>query len=298
MTSFTIQHDAMPAAVVRRLLRVRPRDRGQLRGWLRAVLGIDVRFDPGPVLEKPLRSAADIRALRVPADAASIAPEVSSTLRLVKPQLDPGVALIGFGGAPLSIAAYLVQGGGGKDLPPLRAVLASDPAAFGHLMETLSTLVARYLIEQSKAGADVVQIFDSWAGLLSLEQWTAHVRPHLVNLLDEVGRAGVPRILFANGAPHLVDAYAALPSEGLAVCWRTDLPTLRARVGNRKALQGNLDPALLLAGPDVVTREARAFLARMPAQGHIVNLGHGITPDVPLESVQALCDVVRQEGGS
>ena len=175
-----------------------------------AALGIDVRFDPGPVLEKPLRSAADIRALRLPSDPTEIAPEVPQTLRLVKQRLDGRANLIGFGGSPFSIAAYLVQGRGGKDFISLRALLREDPVAFGELMDTLGQLVAGYLIEQHKAGADVVQVFDSWAGLLSLPDWELHMRTHLENLIGELNRAGVPNIYFANGAPHLAEAHASL----------------------------------------------------------------------------------------
>lgn len=264
-------------------------------------LGIDVRFDPGPVIDKPLRSAASVRALRVP-DAEEIAPEVPATLRLVKPRLDGRAALIGFGGAPLSIAAYLVQGKGGKDFVWLRALLREDPIAFGELMDTLGQTVARYLIEQHKAGADVVQVFDSWAGMLSLVDYRTHLQQHYENLIAELKAAGVPTIFFANGAPHLAEVHAELPSDGLALCWRTNLGALRTKLGPHegqgKALQGNLDPAVLLAGPEATTRAAESLMANVPARGHIVNLGHGVTPDVPIDSVQALIAAVHAEGGA
>jgi uroporphyrinogen decarboxylase len=263
-----------------------------------AALGVDVRFDPGPVIDKPIRTAADVRKLLVPS-AAEIAPEVPATLKLVKQRLEGRATLIGFAGAPFSIAAYLVQGRGGKDFAVLRAFLREDPVSFGELMEVLVELCAGYAIEQHKAGADVVQIFDSWAGLLSLPDYKLHIEPHLVRLLDALGAAGVPRIFFANGAPHLAEAHAQLPSEGLAVCWRTDLGALRAKLGphtgNGKALQGNLDPACLLAGPEAAARGTRALLQSVPRRGHIANLGHGITPEVPIESVQAMIDTVHAE---
>jgi len=265
-----------------------------------SALGIDVRFDPGPKIEKPLRDAAAIDALRVP-EGPEIAPEVPATLRLVKKGLEGRATLIGFAGAPFSIAAYLVQGSGGKDFVRLRALLREDARAFGVLMEKLASLSARFLVEQHRAGADVVQVFDSWAGLLSEPEWRLHVRPHLVALLEELGRAGVPRIYFANGAPHLADDHAHLPVEGLQVCWRTDLSALRARVGPHRgeggglALQGNLDPACLLAGPEATRRAARELLASVPSRGHVVNLGHGILPDVPVESVHALIETVHAE---
>jgi len=265
-----------------------------------AALGIDVRFDPGPVLEKPLRTAADIRALRVP-EGPEIAPEVPETLRRVRAALPPDKALIGFAGAPLSIAAYLVQGRGGKDFYLLRALLREDPVAFGELMATLARTSARYLIEQHRAGADAVQVFDSWAGLLSVADYEEHLRPHLEDLVAELNGAQVPHIFFANGAPHLARSHADLPSQGLATCWRTDLAQLRRELGphegSGKALQGNLDPAHLVAGPEATRRGAERLLASLPARGHIVNLGHGVTPDVPIESVEALIETVHAEGG-
>jgi len=264
-----------------------------------AALGIDVRFDPGPVIEQPIRSAADVAALRTP-EGSEIAPEVPRALQLVKESLNGRASLIGFAGAPFSIAAYLVQGRGGKDFTLLRAFLREDPVAFGELLAKLAQLAAAYLLEQHRAGADVVQVFDSWAGLLSREDWHLHVRPHLVDLLEALGAAGVPRIFFANGAPHLALDHAGLPCEGLALCWRSDLAALRETLGPHdgegKALQGNLDPACLLAGPETTARETQRLLERVPRRGHIVNLGHGIMPDAPIESVQAMIETVHAEG--
>jgi len=257
-------------------------------------LGIPVRFDPGPVLERPVRDAASIRALPEAAPEA-IAPEVMETLRRVKRELAPGVTLLGFGGAPWTLAAYLVEGQGKSGFPRLRALMHGDPALFQELLGKVSRLVTAYLLEQHRAGADAVQVFDSWAGLLSAADWTAHVRPHLATMLEELGRAGVPRLLFAHEAPHLTPGYAALPAEGLALCWRSDLAEVRRSVGPARALQGNLDPAVLLAGPAATRRATQELLRRVPARGHVVNLGHGILPETPLESVQALLDVVHEE---
>ena len=257
-------------------------------------MGVDVRFDPGPVIDRPITSAADVRALRLP-DAAEIAPEVPATLRLVKERLDGRANLVGFGGSPFSIAAYLVQGRGGKDFAALRAFLFEDPVAFGELMDVLAQTVARYLIEQHRAGADAVQVFESWCGILSLDTWSTHVRPHVERLLQEVRSAGVPTVMFANGAPHMAEALAELPADALALCWRCDLPALRATLGPDRVLQGNLDPASLLAGPDAACRATQDLLAAMPPARHIVNLGHGIQPTTPPESVQAVIDVVHAE---
>jgi uroporphyrinogen decarboxylase len=257
-------------------------------------LGLSVRFDPGPVLARPVRTAADVDALHDPAPAA-IAPEVIEALAIVKRELGGRAALLGFAGAPWSLAAYLVQGRGSPGFPALRALAAADEGLVSALLARLTELAIRYVTAQAGAGADAVQLFDTWAGVLSLADWTRLVRPHLAHFLDATSALGVPRILFVQDAPHLVDAYASLPAEALAVDWREDLGALRTRMGPDRALQGNIDPAVLLAGPEPTRRAARALLARVPARGHIVNLGHGILPETPIASVQALIDVVHSE---
>ena len=257
-------------------------------------LGLGVRFDPGPVLSQPVRSASDVDALREPAYG-EIAPEVIAALQSVKRELNGRAALLGFAGSPWSLAAYLVQGRGTPGFPALRALLAQDAGLVNGLLGKLTTLVARYVAAQVEAGADAIQIFDTWAGVLSLADWTRTVRPHLVHLLAATQSLGVPRILFVQDAPHLVDAYAALPAEAIGVDWREDLAALRSRLGTRRAIQGNLDPAILLAGAGATRRATRGLLATVPARGHVVNLGHGILPETPLDSVRALIDVVHEE---
>ena len=139
-----------------------------------------------------------------------------------------------------------------------------------------------------------MQIFDSWAGLLSRASWERLIRPHLESLLEAVGKAGVPRILFLQNAPHLMDAYASLPAEVLGVDWRIDLAEIKQRYPKR-AVQGNLEPAILTAGAAATRAAAQELLAATPPRGHIVNLGHGILPQTPLESVEALVEVVHSE---
>ncbi|MBP7149437.1 MAG: uroporphyrinogen decarboxylase [Acidobacteria bacterium] len=259
-----------------------------------AALGLRFRFDPGPVFENPVRGAADVRALREP-DPEEIAPEVAATLALVKPQLPPGTALLGFAGAPWSLAAYMVEGKGKEGFATLRRMAYAEPDLLDELLGKLARLAGAYLVAQHRAGADAVQVFDTWAGLLSLAEWRRLVRPHLLALLERLGAAGVPRILFAHDAAHLLDGLVELPWEALAVDWRVDLPALRRAVGEKRALQGNIDPVALLAGPESARAAARDLLARMPRRGHVVNLGHGILPQTPLASVEALVDTVRED---
>ncbi len=259
-------------------------------------LGISVRFDPGPVLDQPIRTPADVAALPEP-DAAEIGPTVIETLRLVRRQLGEDVALLGFAGAPLSLAAYLVEGRGVRGFPLLRAMAAGDPRTFEVLLAKLTRLAAAFLIEQAKAGAQAVQVFDSWGGLLSRRDWHRLVRPHLRDLLHELRRAEVPRILYFQDSAHLLDSVLELPAECFSLDWKVDLGAVREQIGPAKALQGNIDPAVLLAGPDATRAAAADLLARVPSLGHVVNLGHGIQPATPLESVQALVDVVHGEPG-
>ncbi|MFS8608043.1 MAG: uroporphyrinogen decarboxylase [Gammaproteobacteria bacterium] len=256
-------------------------------------LGIDFDFDPGPVVARPIRDEAAIDALRTPARE-EIAPEVTRALALTRRELPASTALLGFCGAPWTLAAYLVEGRGVKDFPLLRAFAASRPDLLDRLLAKLSELMTDYVAAQADAGADAVQIFDSWAGVLSLADWERLIRPHLASLLDAIGRAGIPRILFVQNAPHLVDAYASLPAEVLAVDWRVDLGALQRKLGPR-SVQGNLDPAVLLAGADATRRAAHALLDDVDPRGHIVNLGHGILPETPIESVEALIEAVHGE---
>jgi uroporphyrinogen decarboxylase len=255
-------------------------------------IGVDFEFDPGPVVANPIRTAADLERLHAPEG--TPAPEVIEALGLVRRELPATTALLGFCGAPWTLAAYLVEGRGAKEFPTLRAFAAAEPALLDRLLAMLGNLMADYLIAQHRAGADAVQIFDSWAGLLSLADWHRLIEPHLRRLLERVGAAGVPRILFLQNAPHLVDAYAQLPAEALATDWRLDLGALQ-RAYPERAVQGNIDPAVLLAGPAATRAAAKALLAAVAPTGHIVNLGHGILPTTPIDSVEALIETVQEE---
>ena len=259
-------------------------------------LGIEFDFDPGPVVEAPIRDAAAIEALRRP-DPEEVAPEVMRALQLTRAALPETTALLGFCGAPWTLAAYLIEGRGVKEFPTLRAFAAAEPALLDALLARLTDLMGEYLIRQAEAGADAVQIFDSWAGLLSEADWKRQIRPHLKRLLDKVGAAGVPRILFLQNAPHLVAAYGELPAEVLATDWRLDLGQLQ-RAHPERAIQGNIDPAVLLAGPDATRSATEKLLASLDARGHIVNLGHGILPTTPIASVEALLETVHAESSN
>jgi len=256
-------------------------------------LGVDFDFDPGPVVAEPIRDAAGIARLHDP-DPQKTAPEVIEALSLTRAALPDSTALLGFCGAPWTLAAYLVEGRGAREFPTLRAFAASEPALLDQLLGKLTKLMLTYVVAQHRAGADAIQVFDSWAGLLSLTDWRRLIEPHLRFLLEGMGEAGIPRIMFLQNAPHLVDAYANLPAEVIAVDWRVDLAALQRECPDR-AVQGNIDPAILLAGANATRAAARDLLGRVARQGHIVNLGHGILPTTPIESVEALIETVHEE---
>jgi len=257
-------------------------------------LGVDFEFNPGPEVTEPIRTLAAVEALHDP-DPEEVAPEVIAALKLTQKELPKETALLGFCGAPWTLAAYLVEGRGKNGFPKLRTLARTEPKVLHLLLERLSKLMARYLVRQAEAGADAVQIFDSWAGLLSRSDWEQLVRPHLEAMLDTVGKSDVRRILFLQNAPHLVEAYATLPTDVLAVDWRENLANLQAKYGDRIAFQGNIDPAILIGGAEPTRTATLELLRKVKATGHIVNLGHGILPDTPIESVQTLVEVVHDE---
>jgi len=251
-------------------------------------LGLTIEFSPGPSLE-PLRSRAQIESLVLRDE---VAPFVGDALRIVKSDLAPDVGLIGFAGAPLTLAAYVIEGGGSKEYARFREFLRREPAAVHLLLEKLTDLTIRYLRMQIAAGADAVQLFDSWAGLHDEPTYREFGLPYYKRIMEGIAGLGAARMFFALGASHLMDAIAEIPSEVVGVDWRTDLRVARRQLPGR-TLQGNLDPAMLYAAPDVLAAEARRILAAGSGGAHIFNLGHGIWPNTPLDAVAHLVETVH-----
>jgi len=255
-------------------------------------LGCTLSFDPGPHIARPLRAAADIDALR-PRPIAEVVPFVGEAVTLLRRELAGETPVIGFCGGPFTLAAYLTEGEGREGFTQVRALLHRDPAALTRLLDKLSALMTDYLNLQIAAGAQAVQIFDSWAGLLSPADFRAFALPAVRRLIQGLARDGVPVIYFAPAAGHLLEDAATSGADVLGVCWRTPISAARVRTGGRVALQGNLDPAVLLATPEVVRARARAVLDDVDERpGHIMNLGHGILPETPIASVEALAETV------
>jgi len=255
-------------------------------------VGLEFTRSDGPVIRRPVRGAADID--RLAAFDVSAVGFVAEAVRRVRAALPPGLPLIGFAGAPFTLASYLVEGGGSRTYARTRALMLADPGAWHALMERLVTAVAAYLNTQIAAGADAVQLFDSWVGCLAPADYRTHVLPHLRALIAAL-RPGIPVIHFGTGTAGLLEGMRAAGGDVIGLDWRIDLDAAWARLGHDVAVQGNLDPAVLLAPRPEIRARAAAILEQAAGRpGHVFNLGHGILPQTPVDNVRALVDAVHE----
>lgn len=270
-------------------------------------MGVDVTFNPGPQLARVLRDAHDIDALRVP-DPHESMPFVLDAIRLIRRELAGRVPLIGFAGAPFTMAAYLVEGGGSKSFSALKRLLFGDPALADRLLDTCARTVAAYLSAQVEAGAEAAMIFDTWAGQLAPADVRRFVIPAVGGIVAEVrgaaraaGRPDLPVIYYAGEAAGWLEAAAATGADVIGLDWRISLDAARTRLGPHVTMQGNLDPGVLLGDPATIRAavarvcdDARGAPGRGPAAGHVFNLGHGILPDTPPAHARLVVDTVRE----
>jgi uroporphyrinogen decarboxylase len=252
-------------------------------------MGIKVDFTPGPVIAEPVRTADAVRRLRVP-EIDEIAPFLGAAIRIVRTQTD--AAVIGHAGAPLTFAAYLVSGQKSADHVEFRAWLRQNPVLAHELMETVTEATIRYLRMQIEAGCHVVQLFDTWAGVQDQDTYARFGLPYVRRILDAVAGLGVPRVYLVVGGGHLASMVATLPVEVLSIDWRTPIGAVRRLVPGR-AIQGNLDPAVLLTTPELVESATRTVLDQGLGGAHIFNLGHGVLPATPPDHVARLIDTVH-----
>lgn len=252
-------------------------------------MGVTIDFKPGPVIEAPIRSEADVRRLTVPA-ADDIAPYVAEAIRLIR-QACP-VPLIGFAGAPLTLATYLVEGGGSKDFEHFRQFLRSAPDAAHALLEKLTEVTIRYLTMQLDAGAQAIQLFDTWAGLHDSSMYSTFAKPYNTRIFQALAAHRAPRIYIAIGASHLYSDIAELPCEVVSIDWRTPITQAR-KILKSKTIQGNLDPAVLLAPRAVIQTETERVLHEGLGGPHIFNLGHGIMRQTNPDDAQLMIDTVK-----
>ncbi|MDP9321736.1 MAG: uroporphyrinogen decarboxylase [Chloroflexota bacterium] len=260
-------------------------------------MGVPFHIQPelGPIVETPVRTDADVAGLRVIA-AEEATPYLFETIRALRRDLAPEVALVGFAGAPFTLASYLIEGRPTRDLARTKAMLFGEPARWARLMETLVTILARYLRAQVAAGVDVVQLFDSWAGALAPADYTRSVLPHTARIFAALDDLDVPRIHFATGNPLLLPAMGRAGAEVVSVDWRVPLDEAWTLAGPEHAIQGNLDPGVCLAPFPVVAAAARDVLRLAGARpGHIFNLGHGVLPETEADTLARLAALVHEE---
>ncbi len=259
-----------------------------------AAAGVDLDIVPGtgPVVATPVRSGKDLERLR-PITEGDVS-YVAEAVRLLVAELG-STPLIGFAGAPFTLASYLIEGGPSRTYLKTKAMMYGDPELWDALMSRLAEITLAFLRIQVAAGVSAVQLFDSWAGALSEADYRQHVMPYSASVLRGLLDAGVPRIHFGVGTGVLLEAMGEAGADVVGVDWRTPLDVATKRIGPDRAVQGNLDPAILFAGWDVVEREARRVLAQgQSAPGHVFNLGHGVMPETDPEILTRLTALVHE----
>ena len=245
----------------------------------------------GPELPDPIRSRQQVDRLTVP-DPIDKTGFVMEIIRTLRRELEGAVPLIGFAGAPWTLAAYMIEGGGSKNYAQVKRLMYSDPETFHVLLDKIADTIILYLNAQIEAGAQVVQLFDSWAGELSPRDYSEFALPYEQKIFASINRSA-PSIIYINGSGTFLEQMATCGADVLSIDWRVNLDAARARVGEKFTLQGNLDPGVLLSTPDIVTEKAREVLRAGGGHRHILNLGHGILPMTPVENAQAFVDAPR-----
>lgn len=259
------------------------------------VMGLDFHFSvgEGPVIEKPIRSAEDISRLRT--DRAAELGYVAEAVKAVAKHFGPRLPVIGFCGAPFTLASYMIEGGGSRNYILTKQMMCNSPQAWDELMRKLVSVTFAYVAEQVTAGADAIQIFDSWVGCLSVEDYRRYVLPHVTQLVKQVQQTGAPVIYFGTNTATLLASMKETGAEVIGLDWRIPLDEGWRVLGGKGSVQGNLDPVLLFAAWPELKSRAEEILRRAGGRaGHIFNLGHGIFPETPVENVKALAKFVRE----
>jgi uroporphyrinogen decarboxylase len=259
------------------------------------VMGLPFRFEAGegPVVEKPLRTPKDVKRLRT--DRAEDLNYVADSIRSVVKHFRDSLPVIGFCGAPFTLASYMIEGGGSRNYVHAKQMMYHHPEAWRDLMAKLVEVLVAYTREQVRAGADAIQVFDSWVGCLSPEDYRTYALPHTTGLIERIQATGVPVIYFGTDTATLLPAMRETGADVIGLDWRIPLDEGWQRVGHDVAVQGNLDPVALFATPPEIRRRAQAILEQAGARpGHIFNLGHGILPETPVDHVIGLVRSVRE----
>ncbi len=257
-------------------------------------MGMRLDFVPGPVFENPVGSMSDVKRLRIPHIEQDL-PYVIETIKILRRELDGKVPLIGFGGAPFTLACYMVEGKGSKDFARTKRMMYSAPDVFTALMEKVTTMSIEYLNAQIRGGAQCIQIFDTWGGMLSPADYAGYVLPHTSRLINGLDRVNTPVIHFVKGSAGMLDVVKRAGGDVIGLDWHLDLGRARDIIGGSMGVQGNLDPTVLYAPESVIEREVRRILDENAGRpGHIFNLGHGILPDIPPENARFMVDCVHR----
>jgi uroporphyrinogen decarboxylase len=257
-------------------------------------VGFEFAEGEGPVIHRPVRTRADADRLRV-ADPEADLGYVLQSLEMVKAEVDGRVALIGFAGAPFTLASYMIEGGSSRSFLLTKRMMYEQEEAWHTVMTKLVDTLAGFLSAQYLAGAQVVQLFDSWVGCLSPADYRDYVLPHTRRLFDALKRGGIPSVHFGTANADLLPLMRQAGGDIIGIDWRTNLDDAWQRVGAGVGVQGNLDPATLFAPWDVIAKRAKEILDRTAGRpGHIFNVGHGILPGTPVDAVRRLADFVHE----
>jgi uroporphyrinogen decarboxylase len=258
-------------------------------------MGVGVELtDKGPEIANPIRAARDVDALRIP-DPAMEVPFVGSIIKKLRQELRGEVPLIGFAGAPWTLASYMVEGGGSKSFAEIKSLAYREPRVLHALLDKLASTISSYLLFEIEAGAQVVQLFDTWAGELNRSDYEEFALPYTRKIFEAIG-SRVPRILYLNGCATLLESMVTSGADVISIDWRISMAEARKLLGDRVAIQGNLDPCTLLGPKERIETRAKEILAQAGPVGHILNLGHGILPQTPVENARAFIETAKNYG--
>ena len=251
--------------------------------------------DTGPIIPDPIRTKRAVEAIRITGPEEGT-PYVLQAVKLLRQQLGTRAALVGFSGSPFTLACYMIEGRPSRNYDKAKGLMLARPDLWATLMEKTTEVVVRYLREQVAAGAEVIQIFDSWVGVLGPGQYERSVLPYVTHIFDALRETGVPSVHFGTGNASLLDLMRDAGSDIMSLDWRVDLDAAWARIGYDKGVQGNLDPVLLLAPWETIRDGVRDVLRRAEGRpGHVFNLGHGVLPDTNPDDLKRIVDLVHEE---
>jgi uroporphyrinogen decarboxylase len=258
-------------------------------------MGAEIDFNPGPMISNPLRTSDDLKNVKT-FESREKLPEVLEAIAMIRRELPDETSLVGFAGAPFTLASYWIEGGKPEPFATIKTMMYSDPELFHSFLDQLAEMVAEYLVAQAEAGANAVQLFDTWAGVLTERDFRTHLLPSLYKIFKRLREAGIPSTYYARGSSHLLSSLGDMGADVISLDWRIDLEHARRTHGQTAIFQGNLDPTVLLADEATIRSETRHILNQIGDHPHVFNLGHGILQMTPIDSVHIMLDEIRNGG--